>query len=138
MMDRMPSLRSITVCALHAFLAGATLAQTYALRSARVFDSTTAKISSLGLVVVANGKIESVGGSVPAGAEVIDLGNATLMPGFIDAHTHLTDDFNPDYNGAMLKNLQMPIAERAILPLSGFRQFPDKHQTLDAVRNWQS
>jgi len=63
---------------------------------------------------VANGKIESVGGAVPAGAELIDLGDATLMPGFIDAHTHLTMDFNPDYNGAMLKGLQMTIAERSI------------------------
>ncbi|HEY7391615.1 MAG TPA: amidohydrolase family protein [Bryobacteraceae bacterium] len=110
----MPSLRPITVCALYVSLAAAAFAQTYALRSARIFDSTSGKITSPGLVVVANGKIQSVGASVPAGAEVIDLGDATLMPGFIDAHTHLTDDFNPDYNGAMLKNLQMPIAERAI------------------------
>ena len=45
---------------------------------------------------------------------MIDLGDATLMPGFIDAHTHLTMDFNPDYNGAMLKGLQTTIAERSI------------------------
>jgi len=95
-------------------LAGAASAQTYALRAARIFDSTTGKITAPGLVVVANGKIESVGGAVPAGAESIDLGDATLMPGFIDAHTHLTMDFNPDYNGAMLKGLQMTIAERSI------------------------
>jgi len=95
-------------------LAGAASAQTYALRSARIFDSTTGTISSPGLVVVSNGKIQSVGGGVPAGAEVIDLGDATLMPGFIDAHTHLTMDFNSDYNGAMLRGLQMSIPEHAI------------------------
>ncbi|HEX3746638.1 MAG TPA: amidohydrolase family protein [Bryobacteraceae bacterium] len=89
-------------------------AQTYALRAAHIFDSATGAVSSPGLVVVANGKIQAVGGDVPAGAKVIDLGDATLMPGFIDAHTHLTMDFNPDYNGAMLKGLQTTVAERAI------------------------
>jgi len=102
------------IAVLWLILAGTASAQTYALRAARIFDSTTGKISAPGLVVVANGKIESVGGAVPAGAESIDLGDATLMPGFIDAHTHLTMDFNPDYNGAMLKGLQMTIAERSI------------------------
>ena len=95
-------------------LAGAASAQTYVLRAARIFDSTTGAISSPGLLVVANGKIQAVGGSVPAGAQVIDLGDATLLPGFIDAHTHLTMDFNPDYNGMMLKALQMTIPERSI------------------------
>jgi imidazolonepropionase-like amidohydrolase len=107
-------------------LAGAASAQTYALRAARIFDSTTGAISSPGLVVVANGKIQSVGGTVPAGAEVIDLGDATLMPGFIDAHTHLTMDYNPDYNGAMLKRLQMTIPERSI------RATANAHKTLMA------
>ncbi|MGA2214350.1 MAG: amidohydrolase family protein [Bryobacteraceae bacterium] len=103
-----------TIAVLCLSLAGTLSAQTYALRAARIFDSTSGKISSPGLVVVANGKIQAVGGAAPAGADVIDLGDATLMPGFIDAHTHLTMDFSPDYNGAMLKGLQMTIAERSI------------------------
>ena len=65
-------------------------AQTYVLRAARIFDSATGKVSVPGLIVVANGKIQALGGAVPAEAEVIELGDATLMPGFIDAHTHLT------------------------------------------------
>jgi imidazolonepropionase-like amidohydrolase len=89
-------------------------AQTFVLRATHIFDSATGKISTPGLVVVAKGRIQAVGGVVPAGAEVIDLGDATLMPGFIDAHTHLTSEFNPDYNGAMLKGLQMTIAEKSI------------------------
>jgi imidazolonepropionase-like amidohydrolase len=103
-----------TIAVLCLSLAGTLSAQTYALRAARIFDSTSGKISSPGLVVVANGKIQAVGGAAPAGAEVVDLGDATLMPGFIDAHTHLTMDFSPDYNGAMLKGLQTTIAERSI------------------------
>ena len=71
---------------------------------------------------MANGKIEAVGGAVPAGAEEIDLGDATLMPGFIDAHTHLTMDFDADYNGAMLKALQMTIAERSIRATANARK----------------
>jgi len=45
-----------------------------------------------GVVVVAGGKIQSVGANatIPDGAQVIDLGDATLLPGFIDAHVHLS------------------------------------------------
>jgi imidazolonepropionase-like amidohydrolase len=95
-------------------LATVASAQTFVLRATHIFDSATGKISTPGLVVVAKGRIQAVGGVVPAGAEVIELGDATLMPGFIDAHTHLTSEFNPDYNGAMLKGLQMTIAEKSI------------------------
>jgi imidazolonepropionase-like amidohydrolase len=95
-------------------IAGIASAQTYVLRAARIFDSTTGQIGSPGLIVVTNGKIQSVGGAAPAGAEAIDLGDATLMPGFIDAHTHLTMDFDPDYNGAALRDLQRTIPEKAI------------------------
>ena len=46
-----------------------------------------------GVVVVTDDKIVAVGkqGSVtiPAGATLVDLGDATLLPGFIDAHTHI-------------------------------------------------
>ncbi|HKB71850.1 MAG TPA: amidohydrolase family protein [Thermoanaerobaculia bacterium] len=59
------------------------------LKAARMFDGRSDRTVSPGLVVVENGKIASVGGNAPPGAEVIDLGDATLLPGFIDAHVHL-------------------------------------------------
>src|SRR5580692_12464317 len=92
------------------------LAQTnsYVLKAARMFDSANGQVASPGLVVVSNGVIQSVGGAAPAGATVIDLGDATLLLGFIDAHVHLTDEFNPDYNGQALMALQRPISEHAI------------------------
>ena len=99
------------------FIAALTLsAQTpvTALKAARMFDGKGDQIITPGLVVISNGRIQSVGGAVPAGAKVIDLGDATLLPGFIDAHTHLTMDFDPDYNGARLKALDRTTAESAI------------------------
>src|SRR5215469_5791483 len=103
-------------------MAGTASAQTYVLKAARIFDSATGQIGSPGVIVVANGKIQSVGEAAPAGAETIDLGDATLMPGFIDAHTHLTMDFNPDYNGAALKDLQLTIPEKAIRSTANARK----------------
>jgi imidazolonepropionase-like amidohydrolase len=86
-----------------------------AIRAARLFDGTSEKIVEPGLVVVSGGTIQSVGGlTIPLGATVIDLGDATLLPGFIDAHTHLTMDFNSDYDGARLLDLTRTIPEQAI------------------------
>src|ERR1700685_277425 len=101
-----------------AFLIGAStlVAQsTYVLKAARLFDGSSGQLMTPGSVVVSNGVIQSVGGqSAPAGATVIDLGDATLLPGFVDAHTHLSDEFSPDYNGEALLSLQRPISEHAI------------------------
>lgn len=97
-------------------------AQVTVLKAARMFDSRGDRIVSPGLVVVSGGKIQSVGGETPAGAIVIDLGDATLLPGFIDAHTHLTMDFDPDYNGARLKGLERTTAEMAIRSTANARK----------------
>ncbi len=64
--------------------------QPIALRAARMLDVRAGRIVPNALVVVRNGRIEQVGGSAPAGARVIDLGDVTLTPGWIDAHVHLT------------------------------------------------
>ena len=99
------------------FAVSALLAQPnpYVLRATRLFDGASGALVEPGVVVVENGKIQSVGSrSVPSGATVIDLGDATLLPGFIDAHTHLTYDFHTDYNAAALLDLQRPVTEKAI------------------------
>src|SRR5580658_6131742 len=96
---------------------------TYVLKAARLFDSASGQMATPGLVVVSNGVIESVGGaSVPSGATIIDLGDATLLPGFIDAHTHLSDEFNADYSGKALLAMQRPISERAIRATANARK----------------
>ncbi len=89
--------------------------RTYALKAARLFDSKAGALVQPGLIIVADGKIQSVGGTTtPSGATVIDVGDATLLPGFIDAHTHLTFEFDPDYEGARLRDLERTLAEQAI------------------------
>lgn len=61
------------------------------LKAAHLFDGRSGRLTAPGLVVVQGDRIVGVGAeaTVPAGARVIDLGDATLLPGFIDAHTHI-------------------------------------------------
>ena len=61
------------------------------LRAARLLDVKNGRIVKPGEVLVQGERIVEVGASVkhPAGAEVIDLGDRTLLPGLIDAHIHL-------------------------------------------------
>ena len=49
------------------------------------------------------------------GSTVIDLGDATLCPGFIDAHTHLTHERTADFNQGFVDGMRREVAEQAIL-----------------------
>ncbi len=72
------------------------------LKSRWLFDGSSSTLSIPGLIVIDGNKIIGVGpgATIPAGARTIDLGEATLCPGFMDAHTHLcherTDDWKQD------------------------------------------
>ena len=64
---------------------------TVAYRAARVFDGLSEHAIEDGAVLVEDGRILSLGpaAGLPAGAEITDLGDVTLLPGLIDAHVHL-------------------------------------------------
>jgi imidazolonepropionase-like amidohydrolase len=90
--------------------------KTTVLKAARLFDGKSNSVVTPGIIVVTDGKIVSAGTSaeIPAGAEVIELGDATLLPGFIDAHTHLSMMYTTDYKQAALNTLQKSIPEQTL------------------------
>jgi imidazolonepropionase-like amidohydrolase len=65
-------------------------------KAGRLLDPRSGNVIAPAFVLVEDDKIKQVGTVVPAnvpeGAKVIDLGNATLLPGLIDGHTHLLLD----------------------------------------------
>ncbi len=76
-----------------------------ALKAARLIDGTGAPAINNAVIIVTDNKITAVGDAasvrIPSGAKVIDLGNVTLLPGFIDAHTHLIGRVLGDPEGDM-------------------------------------
>jgi imidazolonepropionase-like amidohydrolase len=76
-----------------------------ALKAARLIDGTGAPAVSNAIIIITDNKITAVGDAssvrVPPDAKVIDLGDVTLLPGFIDAHTHLIGRVLGDPEGDM-------------------------------------
>src|SRR5262249_15914765 len=88
-----------------------------ALKAARMFDGKSNALVEDVVVVVKGDKIVDAGTNIPipAGAEVIDLGDSTLSPGFMHAHTHLTLDFSGNYNQRRLNEVDLNVSEQAII-----------------------
>lgn len=66
-------------------------AQLIALKAGKVIDPSTDKVYYNQIILVENGKIKEYGSAItiPKEAEIIDLSKSTVMPGLIDAHTHI-------------------------------------------------
>jgi len=81
-------------------------------RAARMFDAAGGRIVEGAVVVVRDGRIQAVNpSSTPAGAREVDLGDVTLLPGLIDAHTHLSSEIGP---GSFTRAVTSTLADEAI------------------------
>ena len=115
---------SIGFAACIAILSSALSAQdkTIVLRAARMFDGR--EIQTPGVVLVSGAAIVGVGPSaqIPTGAQVIDMGDATLSPGFIDAHTHLSGMYTPDYKQGLIDSFTKAVPEQTLLAVENLRK----------------
>src|SRR6266550_98797 len=111
-----PYYLAVIVILLFSAVAAGAADQTVVLKAARMFDGKSKSLIPNSVVLVQGDKIVDVGSTVtiPSDAKVIDLGDMTLSPGFMDAHTHLTSDFSGDFNKRRLEQLDLNISEQAI------------------------
>ena len=72
-------------------------ADTVVVTAARMLDVEKGAIVQRPTITVTDGRITAIGGTAPADAKRIDLGDVTLVPGLIDMHVHL--DSTPLYGG---------------------------------------
>jgi imidazolonepropionase-like amidohydrolase len=92
-------------------------AKTIVLKAARMFDGKSNQMISPGILVVTDARIVDAGprAATPAGAEVIELGDATLLPGFMDAHTHITHERGADNALDRVGAIEMTTAEKTLV-----------------------
>ena len=104
-------------------------------KAARLFDGASEKLVTNPVVLIRGGAIVSVGAgtAVPTDAKVIDLGDATLLPGFIDAHVHITGEGSTDWNKDLVDGLRRGVPE-ATLRAASFARLT-LHVGFTTVRN---
>src|SRR5215204_1075885 len=101
------------------FACSASCAEVTVIRAGAVVDPDTQTVLTNQTILVEDGKIKAIGRDVtiPRNATVIDLSSQTVLPGLIDAHTHLLAAIDPkwDLGDTWIMTLQRRQGYRAIL-----------------------
>jgi imidazolonepropionase-like amidohydrolase len=95
--------------------------QTYVIKAGRLIDGQSAEMRRNVNIIIQGNKISALGenAAIPKDAVLIDLSDKTVLPGFIDVHTHIMLDGGDDYGANLYKN-SMPF--RAIQAVANVRR----------------
>jgi len=92
--------------ALFLFSIFASSGQTYAIKAGRLIDGQSAEIRRNVIIVIQGNKITALDekAAIPKDAVLLDFSDKTVLPGFIDTHTHIMADGGDDYGADLYKN----------------------------------
>lgn len=122
----------LALCLVQTFAQATGVSKVMAVRCSRLLDVKSGNLIKDAVILIEGERIVNLGSRlpVPAGAQIIDLGAATMLPGLIDAHTHLLTNYDGALGGddtnMILTVTQLSPARRALLGAAMARE------TLDA------
>jgi imidazolonepropionase-like amidohydrolase len=109
-MQRAAVLVLILILAPSVLIAQSRPRETVIIKAGRLVDVRAGRVLTDQFILIEGDRVKQIGSArsvqIPAGARVIDLSNATVLPGLIDCHTHLTGE--PGHNGYEALGISIP------------------------------
>ncbi len=128
-MKQRPIFSALVTIALLAICSVATRAQVTAIKAGQLVDPETGTTATNQVILIEDGKVKAIGANlpVPQGANVIDLSNATVLPGLFDAHTHLCSnmEWRWDTGDFLVHSLNWRTGMRTIIGVVNAREMLD-------------